>query len=280
MQRRSFILGAAAFIAGCSRQSPLDIVEARAPLGLQLYTVRDLMARDLAATLELVVDVGYQEVEFAGYFDRTPVDIRRQLERVGLSAPAAHIQYADFSDDVARVTESAAEAGHRFLVVPSIAEHQRSLDDYRRHCDNFNQWGEACAAAELQFAYHNHAFEFEVTDGEVPYDLLLAETDPGLVKMELDLCWARAGNVDVVAYFEKWPGRFPLLHLKDYDGSDADIGDGDVAFDDILAYVKLAGVVHGFIERDKPADARRSIEKNYDAMSPVWSRYMAGAQPR
>ena len=277
MQRRSFVLGAAAFIAGCSRQSPLDIGESKAPLGLQLYTVRDLMASDLAATLELVVDIGYQEVEFAGYFDRAPVDIRRHIERVGLSAPAAHVQYTDFSDDAGRVTGAAAEAGHRYLVVPSIAKDQRSLDDYRRHCDNFNHWGEACKAAGLQFAYHNHVFEFEVTDGEIPYELLLAETDPNLVKMELDLCWARAGNADVVAYFEKWPGRFPLLHLKDYDGSDADIGDGDVAFDDILAHVELAGVAHGFIERDQPADARRSIEKNYDAMSPIWSRHMLRA---
>jgi sugar phosphate isomerase/epimerase len=253
---------------------------AAAPLGLQLYTVRDLMAEDVAATLDLVAAAGFREVEFAGYFDHTPTQMRGLLNSAGLSAPSAHIGSQLFAENALGVIDHAAEMGHDFVVVPWLGENERTLDDYRRHAENFNRWAEACASAGLQFAYHNHAFEFEETDGEIPYDLLLAETDPALVKMELDLAWARAGNADAVAYFNAWPGRFPLFHLKDFDanGEEADIGTGEVAFDTILGHAELAGLKHGFVERDHPADAEKSIRKNFGEILPVWSRHMTSAQ--
>jgi sugar phosphate isomerase/epimerase len=114
-----------------------------------------------------------------------------------------------------------------------------------------------------------------VADGEVPYDVLLAASDPGLVKMELDLAWARGGNADIIGYFRRWPGRFPMVHLKDYNaGNESDIGTGDVAFDTILAHAELAGIEHGFVERDHPADPAAALQKNYQAVWPIWSRYV------
>jgi sugar phosphate isomerase/epimerase len=279
MNRRNFILTAAALAAGCSRDTGVagSGTAASAPLGLQLYTVRDLMAEDMEATLELVAGIGYREVEFAGYFDTRPEEVRRHLGGVGLKAPAAHIGYGDFAADVNRVIDHAAGVGHEYVVVPSIPDDERAtLDDYRRHADNFNRWSEACRSADLKFGYHNHEFEFGEIGGRIPYDVLLSGTDPDRVKIELDLAWARRGSADVLAYFDAWPGRFPLCHIKDLDanGDEADIGEGDVAFETIFAQAEQAGLKHGFVERDHPADARVSIERNFAAIQPLWDRYM------
>lgn len=250
---------------------------AQAPLGLQLYTVRELMAEDFVATLELVAATGYREVEFAGYFEVPPAEVRRRLADAGLEAPSAHVGYGEFVADVAGVMEHALAVGHRFVVVPAVPDGDRAtLDDYRRHAENFNRWSEACREAGLRFGYHNHTFEFEEIDGQLPYDLLLAETEPGRVEMELDLAWARGGNADPLAYFEAWPGRFPLVHIKDLGpaGNEDDIGNGDVAFARIFAHAQKAGLRHGFIERDHATDVRQSIESNYAAIQPLWTRYM------
>jgi sugar phosphate isomerase/epimerase len=298
MDRRRFILAAAALAAACTREGPAGNGASGAaagsdagprsdgegwsphpaggrPLGLQLYTVRDLMAEDVAATLALVAEVGYLEVEFAGYFDRAPAEIRRLLDDAGLAAPSSHIGYDQFATGVDAVIEQAKAVGHEFVIVPWIDEQQRTLDDWRRHAENFNRWGEACAQAGLKFGYHNHEFEFVETEGRIPYDLLLEETEPELVAMELDLAWARAGNADPVACFERWPGRFPLCHIKDYGGgAEVDIGEGDVDFARIFASRKTAGLVHGFVERDHPDDARASIRRNFEAIAPLWNEHL------
>ncbi len=296
MDRRNFILTAAALATGCTRddtpsagkpggragggeaagpeeQAARGAGADAPPLGLQLYTVRDLMAEDVAATLALVAGVGYREVEFAGYFGMSPAEVRRQLGDAGLAAPSAHIGYGEFLENVGGVIEHAAAVGHDFVVVPAVPDDERStLDHYRRHAENFNRWGEACAAAGLTFGYHNHSFEFDVTEGVIPYDLLLAETDPERVLMEIDLAWARGGNADVLAYFDAWPGRFPLCHIKDLaNGEEVDIGDGDVDFGAVFAKAQSAGLRHGFVERDHPADARQSIRRNYETILPLWS---------
>jgi sugar phosphate isomerase/epimerase len=280
MDRRQFLLAAAVVAAGCSRRSEpvTDVAAQTAPLGLQLYTVRDLMAEDAAATLALVAEIGYREVEFAGYFDWTPADMRKLLSDTGLAAPSTHIGYEDFAANVGRVVEHAAAVGHEFVVVPAVPEGERAtLDDYLRHAENFNRWSEACGKAGLRFGYHNHMFEFDAIDGRIPYDVLLSETDPEGVQMELDLAWATGGNADALAYFQAWPGRFPLCHLKDITEAreETDIGDGQVAFAEILAQAGQAGLEHGFVERDHPADARASIRRNYDSMSPLWARHVS-----
>lgn len=278
MDRRSFMAAAAAMVAGCSRENePAAASTTRsAPLGVQLYSVRDLMAEDVAATLDLVAAVGFEEVELAGYYDLAPSEWRRYLAASGLRPVSAHVGIAQFSDDVQRVIDHAADMGHDYLVIPIVPENERTLDAYRRHAADFNRWGEACAAAGIRFGYHNHMFEFDETDGQIPYDLLLAETDPELVIMELDFCWAVGAGVDPVAYFEAWPGRFPLCHLKDFaTGADADIGTGRVDFDAALARSETAGLEHGFVERDWPEDSARSMRANYGEILPLWNRHMS-----
>jgi len=280
MDRRTFLLAAAA-TAACSGESNSEAVprSASAPLGVQLYTVRDLMAADPAATLDLVAAAGFEQVEFAGYYDLSPGEWGRLLALSGLTPVAAHVGQAEFIADVDRTVAHASEMGHAYLVIPAVPDSERStLDDYRRHAENFNRWGEAAANAGIQFAYHNHMFEFDEIDGQIPYDLLLAETDPELVKMELDFCWAEGADADAISYFEAWPGRFPLCHLKDFaDGRDANIGTGSVDFDRLLSYASTAGLRYGFVERDYPDDAARSIRAGFDAIVGPWMQYVQSA---
>ncbi len=238
------------------RSDPLDHP------GVQLYTVRDAMAESAEETLDRVAAIGYREVEFAGYFERSPEQIRGALRASGLAAPASHVPSEALGEGWDAVIEAAITMGHRYLVVAWIPPVQRStIDDYKQFAELFNQAGEQSRSAGLTFAYHNHDFEFAAIDGELPYDVLVAETDPALVKLELDLFWIAKGGGDALVYFTKHPGRFPLVHVKDMaaDGEMADVGAGEIDFAEIFAQRSVAGIAHAFVEHDNPADPFASI---------------------
>lgn len=279
MDRRSFIKssavaglsGMALFGAGCARQEE-PAVEAEeeltgsvASIGLQLYTVRSLMQEDFAGTIERVAAIGYKELEFAGYFDHSPADVRTLIDGLGLTAPAVHAGIGSLRSDLDAVIESAAIIGHQYIVCPYLDENERTLDHYKQHAEFFNTVGEACKAAGVQFAYHNHDFEFFETDGVLPYDVLLTETDSALMQMELDLYWIRKAGFDERAYFETHPGRFPLCHVKDMaaDGEITSVGSGGIDFGTIFAASEEAGLEHYFVEHDFPDDPMQSITDGY-----------------
>src|SRR5262249_38949071 len=187
-------------------------------IGLQLYTVRNEMAKDFEGSLKKVADLGYREVEFAGYYKRAPKDVRAILDSCGLAAPSAHVPRGEIRSQLEKTIEAAKIIGHRFLICPYLEEKDRkSLDDYKRHAESFNKAGETCRKAGIQFGYHNHDFEFEAKNGKLPYDLLLDETDKNLVKMELDLYWISKAGQDPIAYLNKHKDRFVLFHVKDMD---------------------------------------------------------------
>ena len=150
-------------------------------LGLQLYTVRDLMKSDFEGTLAKVAGIGYKEVEFAGLFDHSPKDVRAMLDREGLKAPSAHSSYDVVKTKWQEALDGALVLGQQFIVCPWIDESQRKqADGWKRAADLFNLAGEASRKAGLQFAYHNHTFEFDPSNalaGKCPYDFLLANTD-------------------------------------------------------------------------------------------------------
>jgi sugar phosphate isomerase/epimerase len=227
-------------------------------IGIQLYTVRDAMGRDFEGTLERLARMGYDEVEFAGYFGHSPARVRAILERVGLSAPAAHVGLEEVRANLSRTVGTAAEAGHSWIVVPWIPTPERTVAGYRRLADLFNEAGHAAREAGLRFAYHNHDFEFDPAggDGSLPLDLLLEWTDPALVDFELDLYWTSSSGHDPLAWFDRHPGRFPLVHVKDMDGSPrrrmVDPGDGVIDFPAIIARRERAGIRHWFVEHDQP----------------------------
>jgi sugar phosphate isomerase/epimerase len=267
--RRSFlkVLGGAAVAAGLPRVPRLPSARIDR-VGLQLYTVRHEMEKDVDGTIARVAGSGYKEVEFAGYFKKTPAEVRALLDRNGLTAPAAHIPAAG-PDAWHEALDAAHVIGHRYLVVPWIPVEQRTgIDGYKKIAAHFNQAAEQARAAGLQFAYHNHDFEFAPVDGKLPYDVLLAETDPKLVQMELDLYWITKGGQDPLAYFARWPGRFPLVHVKDSmgppDNKMTDVGAGTIDWKRIFAKRPQAGITHFFVEHDQPADAFASIKASCD----------------
>src|SRR6267378_4123091 len=266
--RRDFIkaLGAAALApalqplsSSFSRRVLLRKVDR---VGLQLYTVRHQMEKDFEGTVARVAATGYQEVEFAGYFGRTPRDVRALLDHHGLSAPSSHVSLAPA--DWRAALDAAPVVGHRYLVIAWIPpEQRRTLDDYKRAAERLNRAATEAKAAGLEFAYHNHDFEFQPLDGKLPYDVLLAETDPRLVQLEMDLYWITKGGQDPLAYFARYPGRFPMVHVKDSMGPPenkmADVGAGTIDFKRIFAQRDQAGIRHFFVEHDQPADALASI---------------------
>jgi sugar phosphate isomerase/epimerase len=237
-------------------------------IGLQLYTVRTQLAQDFAGTLARVAAIGYREVEFAGYFGKDPRDIRSLLDRHGLVAPAAHVQSIAPAEWRASL-DAANLIGHRYVVVAWLpAELRRTLDDFRRLAQTLNRMAAEARAAGLRFAYHNHDYEFVPTEGRVPFDVLLAETAPQLVEIEMDLYWITKGGQDPLAYFARYPGRFPMVHVKDSMGPPdhrmVDVGAGTIDFRTIFAHSAQAGIRHYFVEHDQPPDGFASIRASYE----------------
>ena len=236
-------------------------------IGVQLYTVRSEMQKSVERTLERVAAIGYREVEFAGYFDRSPERIRSLLEANGLTSPATHIPLEFLEQRWQDTLDLAETIGHRYLVVAWIPEGRRTtIDDYRRIAQLFNRAGAAARTRGLTFAYHNHDFEFAPLQGEIPFDVLTRAADPDLVKLEMDLFWVIKGGHDPVDYFEPNPDRIPLVHVKDMDaaGNMVDVGAGQINFARIFAKWEIAGIEHFFVEHDTPTDPFASITASYE----------------
>jgi len=273
MTRRTFVETiAGAGLAAVLPRVPLTAHRARIEkIGLQLYTVRKAMQADVEGTLARVAATGYKEVEFAGYFGKSPTEIRALLDRFGLSSPAVHV--GSLAADAWRASlEAATTIGHRYVVVPWIPAEQRgTLDGWKRVAENFNRVAAEARAAGLQLAYHNHDFEFAPVEGRIPYDVLLESTDPHLVQLEIDLYWMTKGGQDPLTYFQRWPGRIPLVHVKDSagppDNKMVDVGAGTIDWKRIFARRDQAGIRHFFVEHDQPADLFASIKASYDYLS-------------
>jgi sugar phosphate isomerase/epimerase len=274
LNRRSFLgqLGAGA-VATAAASPGLFAQQRRIErLGMQLYTVRDAMEKDFEGTLAKVASLGYKEVEFAGYFNKSPQAVKAALAKSGLAAPSTHIGYDLLTDKFPKVIEDSLAIGHAFIVNPWIDDKIRSEPGaWKRAADTFNKAGEMAKKAGLQFAYHNHHFEFVPVDGKAPLDLILETCDPALVKIELDLCWTAAAGQDPVAWFKKYPGRFPMVHVKGLkrvlpDAAKwktappikellpdvSDVGPGPIDWARIFSHSTEAGITHYFVEHDQP----------------------------
>ena len=243
-----------------------------APISVQLYSVRDEMKRDVAATLARVARIGFKEVEFAGYFDHSPAEIRGMLDANGLTAPSAHIPLNVLKSDPASVIAAARTIGHSYVVMPYLDETaRRSIADWHALAKTLNDIAGEMSRAGLRLAYHNHDFEFTPTDGMVPYEVLLAETDPKLVLLEMDLYWTTKAGQDPLTWFAKYPGRFPFVHVKDSRGAPqhemAPVGEGTIDWKRIFAHRVDAGIAHYVVEHDNPADPFASIASSYSYLS-------------
>ena len=289
-KRRDFLKTAGAFAAGslivpfgCApKKTQETVAEIAAPatpkdIGLQLYTLRnEIQNNGLEATLERVASIGYKWMEPFGYEGRkflgkTPAEFKQILSDLGMSAPSVHSVTEVSSsggkdaiiDQMKATAEDAIALGSEYLVWAYLKEEDRkSMDDYKRHIETWNKFGEVCKETGIQFAYHNHDFEFMEFDGVKPYDVIMKETDPELVKFELDLFWIIKSGNDPVAYFEKDPGRFHLWHVKDMvkeedkyviDGQDryfAPVSQGIIDFKRIFEARDMSGMKYFFVEQD------------------------------
>ena len=184
MRRRHFV-GALA-VGAVPMLLPRDVLRLGRrvqPVGVQLYTVRDLMKADFEGTLAAVAKAGYREVEFASYFGRTPAQVKSALKATGLSAPSAHVPLPATDADWSAAIETAEEIGLEYLVVPSVPKDERTtLAEWQDLAKKFNRLGEATKKKGIRFAYHNHEYEFVMTGDRLPYDVLLEGTDRDLVE--------------------------------------------------------------------------------------------------
>lgn len=260
-----------------------------AKVGLQLYTVRDAMKNDFEGTIAKVAAVGYKEVEFAGLFDHSPKDTRAILDKNGLTAPSSHVGYDVVEKQWPETIDGAKIVGQSYIVCPGIPDQVRKQPDgYKRIAELFNKAGETADKAGLKLAYHNHTWELlpdPLLGGKRPYEFLLDSTDPKFCNIEMDIGWLSVTGQDPVSWFDRYPGRFPLVHVKDMkklpkisadtdlsklphqDSEIADVGSGVIDWKRIFASADKAGIQHYFVEHDSPKDAFASIANSYNYLS-------------
>jgi len=255
--------------------------------GLQLYTVRDAMQADAAGTLAKVAALGFNSVEGATYtgtqqfYGMSSSEFSALLKKNGLIMPSAHYRLGEEKQkgedvkgtilhDWDKAVDDAAAVGIKYMVCAYLAEEERlGADRYKNLSDQFNKAAERCKKAGIQFCYHNHDFEFVEQNGKLPYDTLLQNTDKKLVQMEIDLYWIYKAGHDPIALFNKYPGRFPLWHVKDMDKTAeknfTEVGNGTIDFKKLFKLADKAGLKYYFVEQDKtPGSPFDSIKMSID----------------
>jgi sugar phosphate isomerase/epimerase len=270
--RRSFLatLGAAALGVSCrnSFAALAPNTHAKIPkIGIQLYTVRRQAAADLPGTLERLAKIGFKEVELAGYYNHTAADFRDLLKQNGLAAPSGHIAIELIENNPEKTFADAHTVGHEWITVPSLPRGKHETeDDWKRVAAQFNAAAKNAKAAGFKFAFHNHNDIIKTTNGILPIDILMHETDPALMFFQMDIYWAVSGGADPLALIARYPGRFKMFHVKDgkppyTDASQTDLGQGTIDFKPIFA--KTKGIEHYFMESDSAADPMLFAESGY-----------------
>jgi sugar phosphate isomerase/epimerase len=291
--RRSFLKSSTIYSAGILAAPVFpSLMSAHHPvIGLQLYTVRDAMAADPGGTLAKVAQIGYNSLEGATYtgsekfYGMDAKTFRGVLKSNGLVMRSCHYRYGEDSEgavltngtfngtilhDWDHSIEDANAVGIKYMACAWLSPNERKgLDHYKKMAADFNIAAQKCKAAGIQFVYHNHDFEFDQQDGKYPYDVILENTDPDLVKMEVDLYWLTRAGQDPVKLFDAHPGRFPLWHLKDMDNTPnkafASVGSGIIDFKTIFTHRKTAGMKYFFVEEDKcPGSPFDAITTSYN----------------
>ncbi len=225
------------------------------PIALQLYTLRDDLAKDFTGTLKQVAAIGYAGVELAGHGGMTTRELKGLLDDLHLSVAGAHVGIDALETDIQKQVDDALTLGYRYVVVPYLNEDRRvGADGYKKTAEALNGIGETLRPFGLTLCYHNHAFEFERQDnGEYGEDILLQNSDPALVKAEIDTYWVLVGGEDPVAFVKKYSGRVPLMHIKDRDPSDgtfAEVGTGDLPLDALIEAAGEIGTEYLIVEQD------------------------------
>jgi sugar phosphate isomerase/epimerase len=279
MNRREFSLAGLslatlATLGGCASTAPSSSAATSRKIdqiGIQLWTVREMFKTDPIGTFKMLAKVGYQQVEFANLepLPISPKELRKVADDVGISFPAAHFNPNFHFDTPQFVIDTAGELGCKYVINSWVVEEDRSASGYRKQADMFNAVGEKMRKAGLTYGFHNHEFEFKKMDGEkTGYDILVQNTDPALVMMELDMYWVVDGGADILDLLNRYSGRFKTCHIKDRtaDGKMVNVGEGVIDWKTALGKATDQGMEYYFVEHDEPAkptDAAVAISYNY-----------------
>ena len=257
-------------------------------VGIQLYTLRDLLNQEFDGTIAKLAAIGYREVELSSSIRKSPKEQKDAFVRNGLTAPSTHRSYEELTDKWPGVLEESKMMGCRYIVIPGITDElYNKPDGYKIAADTFNHAGESSKKAGIQLCFHNHWAEFVPNAaGEKPFDILLKHGDPQLLKIEMDLGWSSVAGIDPLKYFAKYPGRFPLVHVKDFkklptqdqvygghfDGDETianmtAVGSGIVDWKRIFAHSEQAGIKHYFVEHDQPQDPMEVAKDSYEYLA-------------
>jgi sugar phosphate isomerase/epimerase len=230
----------------------------RMGIGVQLYTLRDDMQKDMEGTLRKVAALGYEGVEFAGYFGMEAAALRKLLDEIGLKAIGSHVSLQNLRTNLQAEIDYLKTLGAKYIICPFVAEDERNVEGWKRIIADMEKIGEEAGRQGLQCLYHNHAFEFELeVDGSFVFDSMYASTSPEFVQVEMDVCWVQFAGQDPLAYINKYAGRLPLLHFKDFT-KDAnqkivtlELGLGDVDLKKVIQAAAGAGVEWLIVEQDQ-----------------------------
>jgi len=272
MKRREF-LGTAAAASTLALIGNYSWAKPTQPIGVQLYTIRNAMNKDVASTLKKVAEIGYTHVEGASYgggkyYSMMPSEFKSLLSSTGLTMPSSHIALNFFENNVEKTIEDAASVGLEYAIMPYLFEGQRkTLDDYKKVIEILNKANEKAKGSGVTIGYHNHDFEFRELEGQIPMDMLMSELDPSVI-MELDLYWVSKVEKDSLEFFKKYPGRTQLWHVKDMDDSPerafAPVGTGTIDFPRIFKEAELSGLKYFFVEQDRTkGDPFDAIKTSY-----------------
>ena len=276
LSRRSFLVSAGAGLAAGSfvnRMAFANHHEGHIPLGIQLWTVKDEAAKDLEGTLRKVYAAGFREIEFAGFYGKPAAETGKLLKDIGFSLVSMHANATAISKDGAQILADAKTLGLKYVVCSSPGvtpekeklpweERMKSVDlnDWKWNADLFNKFGKQVADAGMTFGYHNHSAEFKKFGDKTAFDWLFANTDPKLVKIELDVGWVAVAQQDPVALLNKYKDRVIALHVKDVgkrgaDGKDPPsvaLGEGTVDWKSVISTAKKNGTKAFFYEQEEP----------------------------
>jgi sugar phosphate isomerase/epimerase len=280
--RRDFLklAGAASVAAIAFRDAlPLEAYPLGLPLGLQLYSLRNLLPTDFDGTLKAVAAAGYTEVEAAGYYAMSAQDFKQSMDTAGLHCVSAHYPLSMLQPQLESILAYAKELGLQYVVCssPSLEDPSRvrltpkdpgyhdawvqafTLNDWKWNAEQFNQIGAKVKGYSMRFGYHNHTTEFRKLKNVVPYDELMKLTDPELVTFEMDCGWVSVAGYSAAEYLTKYPARISMLHVKDFDlkkgvehPQSTELGHGTIDYRPIFEAAKKGGhITHYFVEQEE-----------------------------
>ncbi len=241
--------------------------ESLSDIGVQLYTLRSLTKKDLEAVFKDLSEMGYTQVELAGLEGKSEAEFKALLDKYNLKAVASHIPFDVLKKDPESLIRQTKALGIKYMVLAWFPPFERRhIQQYYDLAKMLNDVGAKAKKEGIQFVYHNHDFEFKKLNGEIPYDVILKNTDSELVKLELDLFWIEKAEANALEYFKAYPGRFVFCHVKDMDskGNMVDVGKGQIDFAQLFKEGKKAGLEYFVVEHDNPDHPIQSVKNSIE----------------